>query len=127
MFLALIDVVAPVLEAGGCRDFFVASAAEGVELRSVAPDATIRVHLEVEGEFGQVDLPDHPGRQLTWHRLDDELRGSHMVRALGAEEIGSDTAIWSAGQAAAMQKVRNHLFKDRGVSRSQATVRGYWK
>ncbi|MDJ0664316.1 MAG: siderophore-interacting protein [Acidimicrobiia bacterium] len=96
-------------------------------LEAIAPNATIRVHLEVEGEFGQVDLPGHPGRHLSWHTLDDEQRGSHVVRALASEEIGPDTTIWCAGQAAAMQKVRNHLFKERGVARSQATVRGYWK
>jgi len=96
-------------------------------LEAIAPNATIRVHLEVDGEFGQVEVPGHPGRQLTWHTLGDEERGSHIVKALAAEEIDVDTAIWCAGQAAAMQKVRNHLFKDRGVARAQGTVRGYWK
>jgi NADPH-dependent ferric siderophore reductase len=96
-------------------------------LESIVSDATIRVHLEVDDEFGRVDLPDHPGRQLTWRTLGAEPRGSLMVAALNTEQIGPDTAIWCAGQAAAMQQVRNHLFKDRGVARAQATVRGYWK
>ncbi|MEZ5383495.1 MAG: SIP domain-containing protein [Microthrixaceae bacterium] len=34
---------------------------------------------------------------------------------------------WVAGEAAAMQRIRRHLFEERGHSRSQATVRGYWK
>ncbi len=37
------------------------------------------------------------------------------------------TRIWAAGEAAAMHKVRQHLFKERGLARSVATVRGYWK
>jgi NADPH-dependent ferric siderophore reductase len=31
------------------------------------------------------------------------------------------------GEAAAMQRIRRHLFEDRGLPRSQASVRGYWK
>ena len=38
-----IDVVAPVLADAGCTDYFVASAAEGIELRAVLPAATIHV------------------------------------------------------------------------------------
>jgi NADPH-dependent ferric siderophore reductase len=26
-----------------------------------------------------------------------------------------------------MQRIRRHLFEDRGVTRTQANVRGYWK
>ena len=36
-------------------------------------------------------------------------------------------AVWVAGEAAAVQKIRKHLFDQRGMSRSDATVRGYWK
>ena len=32
-----------------------------------------------------------------------------------------------AGEAAAVQRIRRHLFEDRGLTRAQATVRGYWK
>ena len=96
-------------------------------LETIGRDATIRVYLEVDDEFGRIDLPDHPGRQVIWRMLGEEPRGTHMVGALTVEPIGADTAIWCAGQAAAMQRVRNHLFKERGVARAQATVRGYWK
>jgi len=32
-----------------------------------------------------------------------------------------------AGEAAAVQRIRRHLFTERGVTRSHAAVRGYWK
>ena len=32
-----------------------------------------------------------------------------------------------AGEAAAVQRIRHHLFDERGLSRSHAVVRGYWK
>jgi NADPH-dependent ferric siderophore reductase len=35
--------------------------------------------------------------------------------------------VWAAGEAAAMQRLRRHLFDERGVPRSAAVVRGYWK
>jgi NADPH-dependent ferric siderophore reductase len=35
--------------------------------------------------------------------------------------------VWAAGEAAAMQRIRRHLFDEREVPRAQATVRGYWK
>lgn len=96
-------------------------------IEAIGADAMIRVHLEVDDEFGTVDVPDHPLRELTWHLLGDEPRGSHMTRALAAEQIGAATAIWCAGQAAAMQQIRNLLFKELGLPRVIATVRGYWK
>jgi NADPH-dependent ferric siderophore reductase len=49
-----------------------------------------------------------------------------MVEAI--ESLGAMPAVvWVAGEAAAMQRIRTHLFDGRGLTRSQATVRGYWK
>ena len=42
-------------------------------------------------------------------------------------DLGPDTRVWVAGEAAAVQRIRRHLFEDRGMPRAQATVRGYWK
>jgi NADPH-dependent ferric siderophore reductase len=42
-------------------------------------------------------------------------------------ELAPRTRLWAAGEAAAMQRIRRHLFEDRGLSRADATVRGYWK
>ena len=35
--------------------------------------------------------------------------------------------VWAAGEAAAVQRIRRHLFEQRGLTRTQAVVRGYWK
>jgi NADPH-dependent ferric siderophore reductase len=35
--------------------------------------------------------------------------------------------VWAAGEAAAVQRIRRHLFDDRGLPRAQTSVRGYWK
>ena len=43
------------------------------------------------------------------------------------ELIGDDTRVWAAGEAAAMQRIRRHLFEARDVPRPRTTIRGYWK
>jgi NADPH-dependent ferric siderophore reductase len=35
--------------------------------------------------------------------------------------------LWVAGEAAAMQRIRRHLFENRGLPRAHTWVRGYWK
>ena len=52
----------------------------------------------------------------------DELPDS--VAALA---IAADARVWVAGEAAAMQRIRKHLFEERGLPRAHCTVRGYWK
>lgn len=42
-------------------------------------------------------------------------------------EIAAGTRIWMAGEAAEVQRIRKHLFDERGIPRAHASVRGYWK
>ena len=68
-----------------------------------------------------------PEARALWHELPAGAEPGdtlvEAVRALGDLPDG----IWVAGEAACVQRIRTHLFEDRGLSRSQATVRGYWK
>ncbi len=41
--------------------------------------------------------------------------------------VTADTRVWAAGEAAAMQRIRRHLFEERGLPRPRAVIRGYWK
>ena len=41
--------------------------------------------------------------------------------------IEPDTRVWAAGEAGAMQRIRRHLFEERNLPRSRASIRGYWK
>jgi NADPH-dependent ferric siderophore reductase len=49
------------------------------------------------------------------------------VAAVSGANIVADTRVWVAGEAAALQRLRRHLFEDRGLPRAHAWVRGYWK
>jgi NADPH-dependent ferric siderophore reductase len=49
------------------------------------------------------------------------------VDAVQGAAIPEGTRVWVAGEAAAVQRVRRHLFEERGVPRPMTWVRGYWK
>ena len=53
--------------------------------------------------------------------------GGALVEAVTHTHIDAATRVWVAGEAAAVQQIRTHLFDTRGVPRAHAVVRGYWK
>ena len=53
--------------------------------------------------------------------------GDALVAAVRDVELADGTRVWAAGEAAAVQRIRRHLFDDRGLPRVQTSVRGYWK
>lgn len=99
------------------------------ELLGALPcDAPVRVHLEVANPAARVALPDHPRAQVRWHDLPPGAPpGDTLVRALHDEDLTGGTRVWAAGEAAAMQRIRRHLFQERGIPRAHTSVRGYWK
>lgn len=97
-------------------------------LEALPGEATARVLVELARPDARVELPPHPGASVTWLALPEAAtHGSALVDAVRALEIGDDDTVWVAGEAAAVQRIRKHLFDERGLARSQATVRGYWK
>ena len=88
----------------------------------------VRVHIELAHPDARMELPTHPRASTAWHELaPGEPPGRTLLAAVEAAQIGSDSMVWCAGEAAAMHRIRTHLFKERELPRSQATVRGYWK
>ena len=85
------------------------------------------VLIEVTDPEARLELPAGPETTITWLDLPDgSAPGAAMVDAVEQLEAMPE-AVWVAGEAAAMQRIRTHLFEQRGLIRSQATVRGYWK
>ena len=86
------------------------------------------VHIEVAQPDARLPLHLPDGGTLQWHDLPPGAApGQAMVAAATAADISLDTRVWVAGEAAAVQRIRRHLFEERGLPRGQATVRGYWK
>lgn len=100
----------------------------GQLIEQVQGSMPVEVHLVVTRGFGRVEIAEHSNTSVTWHDPSSigEV-GDTMVDALSVAGIGGSTAIWGAGEAAAMHRIRTYLFKQLGIPRSQATVRGYWK
>ena len=96
-------------------------------LTVIAPATEVEVHVEVVDPAAELPLPAHPNTTLTWHVLEaDDPPGATLRRAVATIAVDTGTRVWVAGEAAAVQAIRKHLLDERGVSRGQATVRGYW-
>lgn len=88
-------------------------------------DATVVV--EVAGEDAIQPLTDR-GFPVGWPvRTAGAAPGSAWFDAVAGLPDSATTAWWVAGEAAAVQRFRNHLFTEIGVDRTRASVRGYWK
>lgn len=90
-------------------------------------DRSIEVHIEIAGPDARFDLPDHPGAVITWHEADAHAAPGDSIVAAVEQTDDLPDAVWVAGEAAAVQRLRTHLFDERGRSRRSVTARGYWK
>jgi NADPH-dependent ferric siderophore reductase len=100
------------------------------QLLEVLPSGVqVQVHVEVAHPEARCPLPEHPRATITWHDLPQGAPpGNALVSAVEAAEMDPGSVrVWAAGEAAAVHRIRRHLFDDRGLPRGNATVRGYWK
>ena len=93
------------------------------------PRLALDIHVETVVAEARLDLGAREIDEVTWY---DTPTGALPGGALAArvEQLSGlpdDTHVWAAGEASAVQRIRNHLFKTLGVERSRGTVRGYWK
>lgn len=96
-------------------------------LESIDRDRTIDVHVELSDPSARFELPHHSKSTITWH---DAVLGAAPGSSFAAtvEELDQlPDFVWVAGEAAAVQRLRTHLFDQRGRTRQNVTARGYWK
>lgn len=104
-----------------------AIAAIGQLLDALPPSTQVQVHIEVTHPSARLELPTHPNAAVTWcESSPDSPPGDTIVAAVESLAEVPDR-VWVAGEAAAVQRIRTHLFDDRGIPRSRVTARGYWK
>ena len=96
------------------------------QVRAALPEGLpVQVHVEVAHEEAVQPLPG-----VTWHPLPPGAApGDALVAAVvdASADLVEGTRCWVAGEAAAVQRIRKHLFQDRGVPRAHTSIRGYWK
>ncbi|MFL6206069.1 MAG: siderophore-interacting protein [Acidimicrobiales bacterium] len=91
----------------------------GADVEVLAEVATADAILELDG-------PEH--LTVTWcEPRAGQAPGEALAAAVEAVALGPGTWVWAAGEAAAVQRIRRHLFETLGLPRRQCTVRGYWK
>lgn len=100
----------------------------GQLLESLPARTPVTVFVEVARPDARLELPPHPLATVEWCDLPEGAApGDAFVAALAGAELPPGVRVWVAGEAAAVQRARRDLFGDRGIPRSDATVRGYWK
>jgi NADPH-dependent ferric siderophore reductase len=100
----------------------------GMLIPFLPPDAAVEVLVEVADPVARLDLPEHPRLEVCWVDLDAGARpGDALVAAVAGTAIDPEARVWAAGEAAAVHRIRRHLFDERGLGRARCTVRGYWK
>jgi len=97
-------------------------------LEALPPGLPTRVLVEVAGPEAELPLPGGEGVTVSWVELPPGgVPGDALVAAVRDASYGAGARVWAAGEAAAMQRIRRHLFEEREVPRRHAVVRGYWK
>jgi NADPH-dependent ferric siderophore reductase len=97
-------------------------------LAALRDSVPVQVCIEVAHADARLELPAHPGAAMKWIALAPGAGpGDALAAAVRDADLGPGTRVWAAGEAAAVQRIRRHLFEDRGIPRAQTSVRGYWK
>ena len=97
-------------------------------LEALPAGSTVQVLIEVAHPDARLQLPAHAGAAVEWCDMaPGTAPGDALVAAVSRAEIADGARVWVAGEAAAVQRIRRHLFAERGLTRAQAVVRGYWK
>jgi NADPH-dependent ferric siderophore reductase len=99
------------------------------QLLEVLPtERQVRLLIEAARPAARLALPHRSGAAVDWCDLPPSASpGEALVAAVRGAELAPETRVWVAGEAAAVQRLRRHLFEDRGLRRAHVTARGYWK
>lgn len=97
-------------------------------LEHLPAEAPVEVYVEVADPAARIPLPASIRAIVHWLDLPPGAApGDALVATISGIDILTGSRLWAAGEAAAMQRIRRHLFEQRGWPRGAAVVRGYWK
>ena len=97
-------------------------------LEWIGPEIDVDAIIEIADPEGRAPLPSHARATVSWVELPAGAPpGEALVEAVETLDVPDGWRVWAAGEAAAMFRIRKHLFDTLGLERRHATVRGYWK
>ncbi|MCW2764483.1 MAG: Siderophore utilization protein [Nocardioides sp.] len=110
----------------------------GATIEALPDGATAYVLVEVSGPDHQVDLPVHPGVEVTWlHRGASSHSVGDAAAGLDAPLVAAVRDLpWRAGRVqafvhgeagAVMHGIRPYLLRERNLPRADVSISGYWR
>ena len=97
-------------------------------LETLPAEIPTQVRIEVAHPDARLALPRHPRAAVEWRDLpSDASPGDSLAAAVRDADLVLGSRVWVAGEAAAVQRIRRHLFDERSLSRAETSVRGYWQ
>jgi len=102
----------------------------GAAIEMLPPGAQAKVFIEVEDETEEQKFSGSGEVELTWlHRAGGTgERGEGLVKAVETLEFPSgDVQAFVHGEAGFVLRLRRHLFTERGLTRDQVSLSGYWR
>ncbi|MCU1631690.1 MAG: NADPH-dependent ferric siderophore reductase [Micrococcaceae bacterium] len=101
--------------------------AAGIE--ALHPAAVGHAYLEVDSAAGIIPLDAPPGLELHWLHRDGQVAGTTTLLAdavAAGPWPGGRVDAFVHGERSAMKALRDVLFRDKGLARSQVSLSGYW-
>jgi NADPH-dependent ferric siderophore reductase len=99
----------------------------GQLLEQLPPDKPVRALLEIAHASARLDWPALAQKVEWLPQPAGVTPGQALVEAVIGADLARGIRVWVAGEAAAVQRIRRHLFETVQFPRAHATVRGYWK
>ncbi|NUU16836.1 siderophore-interacting protein [Cellulomonas humilata] len=99
-----------------------------VALERLPADAVGHAVVEVHGPEDEIPLTSPAGVQVLWVHQGVAVAGLALVDTVVAlPELPAPVSAFVHGEAGAVRELRKHVRTDRGVTREQLSVSGYWR
>lgn len=99
-----------------------------VVLEQLPADAVGRVVVEVHDPLDELPLTAPPGVVVQWVHTGLGVPGVALVEAvLALPALPAPVSAFLHGEAGVVRELRRHLREERGITRDQLSVSGYWR